>query len=73
MFAAMTAVLFCRDVGSLPLDVLGPWLEHHAAFPNRINAHFVRVDGRWYFEERRLGVDWERNESLGEEGWVADR
>ncbi len=38
----------------------------------RYSDRFVRKDGRWYFEERRLGVDWERRGSLGEKGWVAD-
>ncbi len=30
----------CRAV---PLEVIGPVLEHHAAFPRRINVHFVQV------------------------------
>jgi diaminopimelate epimerase len=31
---------------SLELDRVGPPLETHAAFPNRINAHFVAVQSR---------------------------
>ena len=36
----------------------------------RYQDRFVRKDGRWYFEERRLDVDWERDRPLGEDGWV---
>ena len=39
----------------------------------RYQDRFRRENGRWYFEERRLGVDWERVEPLGEKGWVAER
>lgn len=39
------AVFFCDDVGSIDLDRLGPAIEHDAVFPNRINVHFVRIDG----------------------------
>ena len=34
---------FCRDVARVPLEVIGPRIEHHAQFPRRINAHFVQV------------------------------
>ncbi len=37
------AVLYCRDVQSVPLGDAGPVLEHHPVFPNRINTHFVQV------------------------------
>jgi diaminopimelate epimerase len=37
------AVIYVEDVGSFPLEVLGPALEHHPAFPRRVNAHFVTV------------------------------
>ena len=37
----------------------------------RYSDRYVCEKGRWWFEERRLGVDWERHESLGEKGWVA--
>lgn len=36
----------------------------------RYQDKFVRESGRWWFQERRLWVDWERHESLGEKGWV---
>ncbi len=39
------AVFFCDDVESVELEELGPAIENDAVFPNRINVHFVRVDG----------------------------
>ncbi len=39
------AVFFCEDVQSINLEKLGPAIEHDAVFPNRINVHFVRIDG----------------------------
>ena len=30
----------------------------------------VREGGRWWFEERRLCVDWERHGPLGDDGWA---
>lgn len=37
------AVFYCRDVGEIPLTDVGPLLERHQVFPNRINVHFVQV------------------------------
>jgi diaminopimelate epimerase len=37
------AVVYVGDVGSCPVEALGPALEHHPAFPRRVNAHFVTV------------------------------
>lgn len=37
------AVIFRDDLNDLPLDRFGPLIETHEAFPERINAHFVRV------------------------------
>ncbi|HEX8550891.1 MAG TPA: diaminopimelate epimerase [Abditibacteriaceae bacterium] len=39
------AVIFVEDVESVPLKELGLQIEHHAAFPERTNAHFVQVLG----------------------------
>jgi len=39
------AVFFCDDIGSIELEKLGPAIENDSLFPNRINVHFVRVDG----------------------------
>ncbi|MHC5109884.1 MAG: diaminopimelate epimerase [Planctomycetota bacterium] len=38
------AVAFVEDLDSIPLYTVGPALERAAEFPERINAHFVRVD-----------------------------
>ena len=43
-------------VGDVPLDRLGPLVEHHAAFPNRVNFHVVNVLGR----DRLRSRTWER-------------
>ena len=37
------ATLYVADVKSIDLERFGPKLEHHAAFPKRINVHFVEV------------------------------
>ena len=34
-------VFFCRDVSGIQLDRIGPLIEHHEAFPQRINVQFV--------------------------------
>ncbi len=39
------AVLYCRDAAKVPLAQVGPFLERHAWFPERVNAHFVEVMG----------------------------
>ena len=38
------AIFFCKDVDSIELEKLGPAIENHSLFPNRVNAHFVQVD-----------------------------
>lgn len=35
--------LYCEDVSRVPLDRIGPVLENHELFPNRINVHVVQV------------------------------
>ena len=37
------AVVFDQNVQALDLPRLGPLVEHHKAFPRRINAHWVQV------------------------------
>src|SRR5438270_2382229 len=37
------AVIYCRDVGRVPLAAVGPVLEHAPFFPRRANVHFVQV------------------------------
>jgi len=36
-------VLWCPSVASIELEVIGPVLERHEAFPSRINVHVVEV------------------------------
>lgn len=50
------AVVFVNDIDDELVHGLGPQIEHYAAFPNRTNVEFVRVDDR-----RTLTVRvWER-------------
>jgi diaminopimelate epimerase len=37
------AIVYCRNVAAVPLEAVGPALETHSAFPQRVNAHFVQV------------------------------
>lgn len=37
------AVIFTPEAGKVDLEKIGPKLEHHQAFPRRINVHFVQV------------------------------
>ena len=37
------AVIYVSDVRAIDLARLGPLVEHHKAFPRRINAHWVQV------------------------------
>jgi diaminopimelate epimerase len=50
------AVIYVDDVESAPVTTLGPALEHHAAFPNRVNVEFVCVIDRARVRQRT----WER-------------
>src|SRR5262249_41023342 len=36
-------VLYCKDVRHVPLEGIGPVLEHAPIFPRRINVHFVQL------------------------------
>ena len=38
------AVIFVDDLETVPLNIVGPRLEHAPEFPERINVHFARVD-----------------------------
>ena len=50
------AVLEVDDVDAAPVGEVGPKIEHHPRFPNRVNAGFVQVESR---SRIRLRV-WER-------------
>jgi diaminopimelate epimerase len=49
-------VIFTEGIDELPLERIGPPLEHHAAFPQRVNIEFVEVVSRSRLRQRT----WER-------------
>jgi diaminopimelate epimerase len=49
-------VVFVDDVDSCDLELIGPMIEHHQWFPNRINVEFVEVLGPTEVKQRT----WER-------------
>jgi len=49
-------VLYVDDVDAARVTTLGPKLEHHAAFPNRVNVEFVQIVSRTRLRQRT----WER-------------
>ncbi len=50
------AVIVVDDVDAAPVETLGPIVEHHDAFPNRVNVEFVRIASRGEIDQRT----WER-------------
>lgn len=54
------AVIFVPDVQALNLQYLGPMMEHHDAFPERINTHWVQVVGR----DEIVMRTWERGSGI---------
>ena len=46
------AVQLVDDVDSAPVLLQGPWIEHHPAFPNRVNAGFMQVLDRSHIRLR---------------------
>jgi diaminopimelate epimerase len=38
------AVFFCDNVEAIALEELGPAVENHSLFPNRVNVHFAQID-----------------------------
>jgi diaminopimelate epimerase len=54
------AVFFCDNVSSIELEKLGPAIEEHSLFPNRINVHFVQIDKLDEFTMRT----WERGSGI---------
>ena len=49
-------VIEVEDVDRAPVERVGPRIEHHPAFPNRVNVEFVQVVGRDRVRQRT----WER-------------
>jgi diaminopimelate epimerase len=54
------ATFFVSDIGAIPIQEIGPVLEHHSLFPKRANIGFAQVLGP---ERIRLRV-WERGAGL---------
>jgi len=54
------AVFFCDDVEAITLERIGPLIENHEVFPNRVNVHFVEADGPAAFRMRT----WERGSGI---------
>jgi diaminopimelate epimerase len=54
------AIFFCEDLENIELEKIGPAVENHRLFPNRINVHFVRIDNPTEFTIRT----WERGSGI---------
>ncbi len=54
------AVLYCRDVAGVPVEVIGPRIERHPSFPRRVNVHFVEVLAAGHVRMRT----WERGSGI---------
>ncbi|MEE9356755.1 MAG: diaminopimelate epimerase [Sedimenticolaceae bacterium] len=54
------AVFFCDDLNEIEIGKVGPLVEHHDLFPDRVNAHFVKVAGPAEFTMRT----WERGSGI---------
>lgn len=54
------AVFYCRDVEAVPMEVFGPAVERHPAFPRRTNAHVVQVLSPEHVKVRT----WERGSGI---------
>jgi diaminopimelate epimerase len=54
------AVFFCDNVVLIELEKLGPAIENHSLFPNRVNVHFVQTDNPGEFTMRT----WERGSGI---------
>jgi len=50
------AVIVVDDVDAFPVHEIGSAIEHHAAFPNRVNVEFIEIADRGRFRQRT----WER-------------
>lgn len=54
------AVFFCDDLKAIDLPHLGPIIERHELFPQRVNVHFVKADGPNEFTMKT----WERGSGI---------
>lgn len=53
-------VLWCDDVAAVPLETIGPTIEHHPLFPQRVNLHVVQI----LSPERVRMRTWERGSGI---------
>jgi diaminopimelate epimerase len=53
-------VAYVSDVDCVPLETLGPLLEHHTAFPRRVNVHIVEIKSPGEVKMRT----WERGSGI---------
>ncbi|MFM8379322.1 MAG: diaminopimelate epimerase [Planctomycetia bacterium] len=53
-------VYYCRSVAAVPLEAVGPRIERHPSFPQRVNVHFVQVQS----PERVVMRTWERGSGI---------
>ncbi len=54
------AVFFCDNVEQIELERIGPVIENHPLFPNRVNVHFVNINTPTEFTMRT----WERGSGI---------
>jgi len=54
------AIYYCRDVAAVPVETVGPRIERHPSFPQRVNVHFVQVRS----PERVVMRTWERGSGI---------
>jgi diaminopimelate epimerase len=53
-------VFSCGDVAAVPLEAVGPRIERHPSFPQRVNVHFVQVRS----PDRVVMRTWERGSGI---------
>jgi len=53
-------MIFCDDVAKIDLNAIGPVIENHPMFPQRINVHFVQVLNRGHVKM----ITWERGSGI---------
>ena len=54
------AIFFTDDMDSIDIEKIGPVIENHELFPERVNAHFVRADSPSEFTM----MTWERGSGV---------
>ena len=54
------AVFFCEDLEPISLEAIGPLIENHELFPERVNVHFVRIEN----PNELTMITWERGSGI---------